>query len=68
MAQAAVFFTAGFETSSSTMSYTLYELALNQDVQETLRAEIKQLVEESGINYESVNKMTYMDMVIAGKI
>ncbi|XP_026473516.1 cytochrome P450 6k1-like [Ctenocephalides felis] len=65
VAQAAVFFTAGFETSSSTMSYTLYELAINPDVQKKLRAEIKEIIAKDDITYESINKMSYLDMVIS---
>lgn len=56
VAQAAVFFTGGFETSSTTMSFTLYELALNPDVQTTLRKEIRDALEETD------GKITY-DMV-----
>ena len=56
LAQAAILFAAGFETSSTTMSFTLYELALNPDVQKKLRAEIQDALEETG------GKITY-DMV-----
>ena len=33
-------FTAGFETVSSTICYCLYELALNNDIQDRVRQEI----------------------------
>ncbi|KAF5308791.1 hypothetical protein FQR65_LT06024 [Abscondita terminalis] len=40
VAQASQFFAAGFETVSSTISFALYELSLNLDIQERLRTEI----------------------------
>jgi len=36
-----VFFIAGFETCSNSMSYCLYKLALNQDIQLRVREEIE---------------------------
>ncbi|KAI4460034.1 cytochrome p450 [Holotrichia oblita] len=52
-AQAFVFFIAGFETSSTLMSFALLELAQNQDVQDRLRQEIKQALET---NKETLRK------------
>ena len=60
VAQAAVFFTGGFETSSSTMSFALYELAKNPDMQEKLRVEIVDTLEKSNgkITYDMVSFVT----------
>ncbi|CAL1677688.1 unnamed protein product [Lasius platythorax] len=64
-AQAFVFFLAGFETSSTTMSNALYELALNQEIQDKLRKEIDGEYTKHGSNliYENVKKMNYLDKV-----
>lgn len=68
-AQALVFYVGGFETSSTTMQFALYELALNPDIQEKTREEIlKVLAEYDGkITYESIYKMNYLGHVIDGK-
>jgi len=69
-AQAFVFFVAGFETSSSTMSYCLYELALQPEIQQRVRDEIESVLanEEGGkLNYDALARMSYLDQVVAGK-
>lgn len=67
-AQAFVFFAAGFETSSSAMSNALYELALNQKVQDKLREEITSTLAKHGgeLKYEHVKDMEYLDKVFKG--
>ncbi|CAK9832943.1 Cytochrome P450 6a2 [Anthophora retusa] len=64
-AQAFVFFVAGFETSSSTMSNALYELAKNQDVQNKLREEIRDCYAKhnGNLKYEDIKGMEYLDKV-----
>jgi cytochrome P450 family 6 len=68
-AQAFVFFAAGFETSSTTMTFCLYELAINPDVQEVLQNEIDSVLErhDGYISYEAIQEMMYLDKVVAGK-
>lgn len=62
-------FTAGFETSSTTMNFSLYELALNQDIQNKLRDEINSAIERHGgkLTYETMMDIPYLDQVINGE-
>ncbi|XP_058979707.1 cytochrome P450 6a9-like [Musca domestica] len=66
-AQAHVFFNAGFETSSTTMGFALYELAQNQEMQDRVRQEIRDMYEkwENKFSYESMKDMPYLEQIIA---
>ena len=66
--QAFQFLVAGFETSGSTMSYALYELALHPDIQNRLRAEIMQVLNKHNgqVTYDGIKEMAYLDMVVSG--
>ncbi|EDX06195.1 GD10157 [Drosophila simulans] len=67
-AQAFVFFVAGFETSSSTMSLCLYELAVQPEIQQRLREEIESVlanVDGGELNYDVLAQMTYLDQVLS---
>ncbi|XP_017012809.2 cytochrome P450 6A1 [Drosophila takahashii] len=64
-AQVFVFFVAGFETSSSNMSYALFELAKNQAVQQKLRLEISDVMaRHRELTYEAMLEMPYLDQTI----
>lgn len=60
------FFVDGYETSSATMSFIIFELSIHQDIQEKLREEIMRVTAKHNneINYESIKEMTYLDQVI----
>lgn len=68
-AQAMSFFTAGNETSSSIIAYTIYELALHMDIQNRLKNEIRTSIDshKNEFTYESIQEMKYLDMVLSGK-
>lgn len=69
-AQAFVFFLAGFETSSTTMTFCLHELAFNQDIQDKLREEIRETYKQTNgeFTYDAIMGMKYMDKVLDGKL
>nr|UZE89903.1 cytochrome P450 CYP9GK5 [Chrysoperla zastrowi sillemi]UZE89906.1 cytochrome P450 CYP9GK5 [Chrysoperla zastrowi sillemi] len=65
-AQAFLFFLGGFETTSILMCFTIFELALNPDIQERLLNEIQNTLSESNgeFSYDVVHKMKYLDMIV----
>lgn len=65
VAHAVTFFLDGFETSSVAMSYALYELAKNPDVQHKLRNEIKETEFKYGkVSFENLLEMPYLEQVM----
>ncbi|KAH8321526.1 hypothetical protein KR074_007542 [Drosophila pseudoananassae] len=65
-AQAFVFFGAGFETSSTTMGFALYELAQHQDIQDRVRKEcIEVFGKSSELSYENMKDLVYLDQVLS---
>lgn len=70
VAQALVFFFAGFETVATAISFMMYELAINPDVQEKLQMEIDDAAPASNagaLTYEQLLKLSYLDQVVSGK-
>ncbi|VEN42421.1 unnamed protein product [Callosobruchus maculatus] len=66
VAECFLFFVAGFETSSSAISFACYELSQHPEIQEKVRDEIETTLErhEGKLSYEAVMEMTYMDKVV----
>lgn len=68
VAQCLIFFLAGFDTSSTLLSFLSNELALNPDIQEKLCREIDETVEgmtNEKLTYESLSSLKYLDQVIS---
>lgn len=68
-AQVFVFFQAGFESSSTTLAFCLYELALNTKIQAKARRDIQEAYANySGtFTYEMMMELPYIDQIINGK-
>lgn len=69
-AQVFLFFFAGFETSSTAMTYALFELAQHHDIQEKVRMEIVKIYEKYNqqYTYDGIMEMTYLDQIIYGNL
>lgn len=68
VSEAFVIYLAGFETSASSMTFALFELAQHQEIQNKLRKEIQDVLKKYNgqIDYESVSEMVYLDKVLKG--
>lgn len=62
-AQAFVFYVAGYETTSTTMTFLFYHLARNPEIQDKLIIEIDDALEKNNgqITYELINSLEYLD-------
>jgi cytochrome P450 family 6 len=68
LAQAFLFYFAGSDTSSTTISFALSELANNQEIQSRLRSEITEKTKSSNgeLTYDNLQDMTYLNHVMNG--
>jgi cytochrome P450 family 9 len=69
VAQALLFFFAGFDTVSTASCFMALELAIYPDVQKKLQDEIDAVNQEHNgkIPYEAILSMKYLDQVISGE-
>lgn len=66
IAQCIIFFTVGYETTASVMSFMAYSLALNPECQEKLIKEVDEVFERNGeIHYDVIREMKYLDCVVS---
>lgn len=68
-AHAFLFFVGGFESSSSTMSFLMYELAKHEEIQQKAYEEIVEVVEKNNgtLTYDAVADMNYVEQCLNGK-
>ncbi|XP_076779519.1 cytochrome P450 3A13 [Arvicanthis niloticus] len=65
VAQSVIFIFAGYETTSSALSFALYLLAIHPDVQKKLQDEIDAtLPNKTPATYDTLLQMEYLDMVV----
>ncbi|XP_057654963.1 cytochrome P450 6a2-like [Diorhabda carinulata] len=67
VAQCFIFFAAGFETSATSLTFSLLELAINQDIQNRLRDEILFTMEKNNgqLTYDAIMSMNYLEQVVS---
>ncbi|XP_057203960.1 thromboxane-A synthase [Triplophysa rosa] len=64
--QAFIFLLAGYETSSNTLAFTCYLLAIHQDCQERVQQEVDEFFSRhETVDYNNVQELKYLDMVIS---
>lgn len=68
LSESFLFFFAGFDTSSSTTTFALFEMARHPDIQEKCREEILRVLKkhDGQLTYEGLNEMTYLDQTTKG--
>ncbi|CAH0553140.1 unnamed protein product [Brassicogethes aeneus] len=66
-AQAFIFFLAGFETTSTTISFAMFEIASNQEIQEKVREEMNNVLKKyhEDVSYDMLMDLPYLDTVIS---
>lgn len=67
IAQCFVFLAAGYETTSTTLSFMSHHLAVDPEIQEKVQQEIDSVWpdENQTLSYDAVHEMPYLDMVAA---
>lgn len=67
-AQVSLFYLAGFDTTSSAIAYTLFELSRQPDLQKRLQNEIDETMAKhnNAITYESLKEMSFLDACFKG--
>ncbi|XP_067948400.1 cytochrome P450 3A24-like [Watersipora subatra] len=64
VANAVLFFMAGYETTALTLHYVLYELTINPDIQKKVYEEIMANISGEEASYDELSKMEYVDWVL----
>lgn len=63
-----LFYVAGYDTTANLINYFLYEMAINQPIQEKLQQELDRMSDDAEDLYEAVQSLEYLDMCVSGKL
>lgn len=68
-AQVSLFYLAGFDTTASTVAFTLFELSRQPDLQKRLQNEIDEMLTKynNAITYDGIKEMSFLDACFKGK-
>ncbi|XP_069134019.1 cytochrome P450 3A11-like isoform X2 [Argopecten irradians] len=64
LANAEVFFVAGYETTAITLTMMAYNLATNPECQDMLRQEIEEKIGSKPVDAEDIQELKYLDMCL----
>lgn len=69
VAQVHALYIAGFDSTASTVAFTIFEVARNPRVKALLQAEIDRTLEAHNgqLTYESINEMHYLELCFLGR-
>jgi cytochrome P450 family 6 len=62
------YFKLAYETSQTALSFCMFELAVNQNIQEKLRKTINEVLlsHQNRLDYETLDQMVYLDQCVKG--
>ena len=67
LAQFVLFLFGGYDTTTTSVSFTTFLLAKNQNVQDKLRELLQKILEEDGeLTYENISDCQYLEAAIKG--
>lgn len=66
--QTFIFISGGSETTATVLSFVLFELAMNPELQIKVQQEISDVLSSHDFNYDAVKKMKYLEQFIYGNI
>lgn len=69
-AQVGLFYLAGFDTTSSAISYCLFELSRQPNLMKRVQCEIDETMNKynNNITYENINEMPLLESCVCGKL
>lgn len=65
-AQSLLFLIAGYETSSTLLSFAIHILATKPEIQEKLRKHVQELTDGKEMSYELLSQLTYLEGFLLG--